>query len=273
MKLASSLAFAVMLPFASYAPAQETTTDQPVTPNTKLFAKLEAAVIRIHKVFDPPLHPVISGVGPGGGLGAGLGYNSPGRGPWSLKGKAVYTLNNYWSAEAIAGFKNRRAQFEAFGRAREMRRLDYFGLGPESQLFDRTSYAYRDPVVGAHGRFRVTPWLALGSRIEEIWPYARSGRRLPTIEQLFFPNGAPGLFAQPLFGRYQGFVDIHIPGGAGDAFYQGTKTRATYAIYDDQANELFNFRRVDLEAQQTRWTNPPTSYNIVITLQRTRCRA
>lgn len=251
MKLASSLAFAVMLPFASYAPAQETTTDQPVTPNTKLFAKLERAVIRIHKVFDPPLHPVISGVGPGGGLGAGLGYNSPGRGPWSLKGKAVYTLNNYWSAEAIAGFKNRRAQFEAFGRAREMRRLDYFGLGPESQLFNRTSYAYRDPVVGAHGRFRVTPWLALGSRIEEIWPYARSGRRLPTIEQLFFPNGAPGLFAQPLFGRYQGFVDIHIPGGAGDAFYQGTKTRATYAIYDDQANELFNFRRVDLEAQQT----------------------
>ncbi|HMI49555.1 MAG TPA: hypothetical protein VK481_12830 [Gemmatimonadaceae bacterium] len=250
MKLASSLALVALLPFASYAPAQETTADLPVTPNTKLFAKLEQFVIKVHKIFDPPLHPVISGVGPGGSLGAGLGYNSPGQGPWSLKAKAVYTLNNYWSAEAIAGFKNRRSELEAFARAREMRQVDYFGIGPESQLFNRTSYAYRDPVVGADGRFRVTPWLAVGGRLEEIWPYARSGRRLPTIESRFFPVGAPGLFAQPLFGRYQGSVDIHIPGGAGDAFYQGTKARATYAIYDDQADELYNFKRVDLEAQQ-----------------------
>ncbi len=243
------LAAALMLA-AGTVRGQEIPAEQPVTPNTKLYAKIERAVIRINSIFTRPLHPVISGVAPGGGWGAGLAYGAPGRGPWDASAKAIYTLNNYWLAEAVAGYKNRRAEFEAFGRAREMRQLDYFGSGPRSNLFNRTSFAFRDPVVGAHGKFRVAPWLALGGRVEEIWPYARSGRRLPTIEQRFFPNDAPGLFTQPLYGRYQGSVDIHLPAGAGDAFYQGTKTRATYAIYDDQADELFNFRRLDIEAQQ-----------------------
>ena len=252
MKLASCLKLVTVLTLsAGYARGQETSTELPVTPNTNLFLKIEKVIIKAHTVFGSPLHLVIDGVGPGGGYGAGLGYTTPGYGPWSLRAKTVYTWNNYWSAEGVAAYKNRRAQVEAFARAREMRRLDYFGIGPESQRFNRTSYAYRDPVVGADGRIRVTPWFALGGRLEEIWPYARSGRRLPSIEQVFFPTGAPGLFTQPRFGRYQGSADVHLPASAGDAFYQGTIARATYAIYDDQTDELFNFKRVDLEVKQT----------------------
>ena len=241
---------ATMLLATSSLTAQEPAAELPVTPNTKLYAKIERTIIRIQSAFGRPLHPVISGVGPGGGWGAGVGFDAPGRGPWDFSAKAVYTLNNYWLAEAIGGYKGPRAAFEAFARAREMDRLDYYGSGPNSQLSNRTSYAYRDPVIGAHGKFRVTPWLALGARFEEIWPYARSGDRLPTIETRFFPGDAPALFSQPLYGRYQGSVDFHLPAGAGDAFYQGTKTRATYAMYDDQDTEQFNFRRLDVEAQQ-----------------------
>jgi hypothetical protein len=239
-----------MLLAAGSLHGQEPAAELPVTPNTKLYAKIEQTIIKIHSVFDRPLHPVIGGIGPGGGWGGGLGYTAPGRGPWSASAKAMYGMNNYWQLQAIGGYQDRRTELEAFARAREMRQLDYFGLGPNSQLFNRTSYAYRDPVIGAHGKYRLTPWLALGGRFEEIWPYARSGKRLPSIESLFFPTGAPGLFSQPLYGRYQGAVDIDLPAAAGDAFYQGTKTRATYAIYDDQDAELFNFRRLDLEAQQ-----------------------
>jgi outer membrane protein assembly factor BamA len=56
--------------------------------------------------------------------------------------------------------------------------------------------------------------------------------------------------SQPRFGRYQAAVDVHLPAGVGDAFYQGTKSRVTYAFFDDQELELFNFRRLDIEAQQ-----------------------
>ena len=235
---------------AGAAGGQEPASEQPVTPNTALFAKLEKAVIRIHSIFDPPLHPVIGGIAPGSGLGAGLAYSSPGRGPWNASAKALYTWNNYRLAEGIVGYKHRRAQFEAFGRWREMRQLDYFGSGPNSSLFNRTSFSLRDPVIGTHGKVRVAPWLAVAARVEEIWPYATSGRRLPTIEQRFFPADAPALFSHPRYGRYQGAVDINLPAPAGDAFYQGTKSRVTYAIYDQQNAEQFNFRRLDVEAQQ-----------------------
>ncbi len=237
---------------AATAGAQEPAADLPVTPNTRLFAKIERAVIKIHSIFGRPLHPVISGVAPGGGWGAGLGFDAPGRGPWDFSAKAIWTLNNYRLAEAVASYEGRRAAFEAFGRWRDMTQLDYFGRGPASQQFDRTTFYQRDPVVGAHGKVRVTPWLAVGGRLEEIWPYARQGEdeSVPSIEETFPPPAIPGFSALPRFGRYQGSIDIHLPAAPGDAFYQGTKSRLTYAIYDDQDNELFNFRRLDIEAQQ-----------------------
>jgi hypothetical protein len=243
---------AMLVVVAGSAVGQEAPAELPVTPNTKLFARIERVITGIQSVFGRPLHPIISQVAPGGGWGAGIAYDAPGRGPWDARAKAIYTTNKYWVAEAVAGYEDRRAKFEAFGRARDMTRLDYFGPGPSSNLFDRTRFRLRDPVVGAHGKYRVTSWLALGARVEELWPdvSAGRGRSVPSIEQRFPEADAPGLTAQPRFGRYQGAVDIHLPAAAGDAFYQGTRSRLTYAIYDDQELERFNFRRLDIEAQQ-----------------------
>ena len=252
MRLARSMSLAAMLVIAAGpVAAQETAQQLPVTPQTELYGKIERAVIKVQTLFGRPLHPVIGGVGPGGGWGAGLAYDAPGRGPWHSSAKALYTLRKYWLAEAITGYATRRAQFAAFGRWREMGRLDYYGSGPASNLFNRTSFNLRDPVVGVHGKVRTGPWLTLGARVEEVWPYAGSGERSPTIETRFFPAGAPGLFAPVRYGRYQGSIDIQLPAGAGDAFYQGTKSRLTYAIYDQQVpGLLFDFSRFDVEAQQ-----------------------
>ena len=65
---AARVAAALMLATSSIR-GQEPATQLPATPNTKLYAKIEQAVIKIHSVFGAPLHPVISGVGPGGGWG------------------------------------------------------------------------------------------------------------------------------------------------------------------------------------------------------------
>jgi hypothetical protein len=251
MKRAYTVRVAAMLVLAAGSiGGQEPAAKLPVTPQTKLYAKIERAVIKIHRVFGAPLHPVISGIAPGGGWGAGIGYDAPGRGPWHASAKGIYTWNKYWLGEAMTGYEGRRAEFEAFGRTREMTRLDYFGLGPRTNLFDRTKFLLDDRVLGLRGSFRALPWLAFGGRVEESWPWAKSGQGGPTIESRFFPTGAPGLFASPRYGRYEGSVDVHLPAAAGDGFYQGTKSRATYAIYDQQNAELFNFRRLDLEAQQ-----------------------
>jgi hypothetical protein len=252
MKVVCPIRLAGMLVFgAASLGGQEAPAPLPVTPNTKLFAKIESVIIRIHSIFGRPLHPVIGTIAPGGSWGAGLGYDTPGRGPWDFSAKGLWTLKNYKVAEAVLSYHGRRAEFEAFGRHRDMNRLDYFGPGPASNLFDRTTFSLKDPVVGAHGKFRVASWLALGGRIEEMWPRTGPGKRLPSIEQRFNPVEGPSPLSSSRFGRYQGLVEVHLPAAAGDAFYQGTKSRLTYAIYDHQDAELYNFRRVDLEAQQT----------------------
>ena len=212
--------------------------------------RFEHAIILVKNVFERPLHPVVSGVGPNGGIGAGIGYETPDGDGWRTSARAVYTVHNYWLTQATVGIQNRRGELAAFGRAREMGRLDYYGSGPSSSAANRTSYSYRDPAIGANGRFRATPWLTVGGRAEHIWPYARAGKRSPSIEQRFFPNDAPGLFLQPRFGRYQGSIDLRIPGALGDAFYQGTRARTTYAVFEDLTLNSFNFRRLDVEAQQ-----------------------
>jgi hypothetical protein len=217
-----------------------------------LFGKIEQAVIRIHSIFGRPLHPVIGGVAPGGSWGAGVGYDAPGRGPWDGSAKALYTLNKYWVAEASAGYYGRRALFEGFGRARDMTQLDFWGPGTASSLANRSNFRLRDPVVGAQGKFRLLSWLALGGRVEQLWPDVASGQRDDVLssELRFTEAEAPGLAVQPRFGRYQGSVDLHFPAAPGDAFYQGTRSRVTYAMFDDQELEQFNFRRLDIEAQQ-----------------------
>ena len=234
---------------ANSASAQEAAAGTEGT-HSRLRETFEHTIIAVKDLFERPLHPVVSGVAPNGGIGAGVGYETPDRPGWGTSARAVHTVHNYWLTQGTVGFEHRRGQFRAFGRAREMGRLDYYGSGPSTSLSDRTSYSYRDPAVGADGHYRATPWLTLGGRVEHIWPYARAGERPPSIEQRFFPDDAPGLFTQPRFGRYQGSIDVRIPGAVGDAFYQGTRARATYAVFDDRTLDQFTFSRLDVEAQQ-----------------------
>lgn len=211
---------------------------------------LERTVRKAGDLFNRPLHLTFRGVAPGGGLGGGLAYTTPSEGPWKTTASAVVTVNRYWSVEAVTGYYDRRAEVEAFGRARHMSRLDFYGLGPNSERSDRTAFRLRDPVIGTRARVRLVPWLAIGGRAEEFWPDVGRGRSssAPSIEQRF-PT-APGLISQPRFGHYEGSVDIHVPAAVGEQFYQGTKYRMTYAIYDDQELNGFSFDRTEIEAQQ-----------------------
>ena len=76
--------------------------------------------------FSKPLHPVIGGVATGGGIGAGIGYDSPRDASWFQNGKAMATYRRYWSLEGEAGrrYASKRSQIGAFGAVRDMGRLD-----------------------------------------------------------------------------------------------------------------------------------------------------
>lgn len=202
--------------------------------------------------FDGPVRPVFKGVGSGGGIGFGVRADLPSPGPWETSTTAIVTLRRYWSVQLDTEYQGERTAMAAYARIRDMSRLNFFGLGANSLLDDRTTFRLRDPIVGVIATLRVAPLTTVGARVEEMWPSVAGGRssEFPSIEQRFGDSAVPALLTQARLGRYQTFVEIDIPAAVGEALHQGAKYRLAYAIVDDHDLDRFSFRRLDLEAQQ-----------------------
>jgi hypothetical protein len=205
----------------------------------------------VGKAFAAPFHPVIRGVASGGGIGAGVGYDHPSTGPWQVGMTAVATVNRYWLLEFDSEYSGDRVTGEAYARVRDMSRLYFFGAGPDSAKSDQTSFTLRDPVVGVRGAVKVLPAVAVGGRVEEIWPRLAGGRHPdhPSIETRFGDSDAPGLGQQPRFGRYQTFVEVTAPAADGWGLNQGGSYRLSYELFDDQQMDRFDFHRVEIEGR------------------------
>lgn len=246
--------FAIAMFTADLLSAQATApaASPPCAQEVVLPAIIKGALCTIGSTLERPLHPIVRGIAPGGGLGAGVEYAAPIRGRWHATGRATVTAREYWSGEVGAGYRGARARVETYARLRDMTRLSFFGMGTESDLADHTDFRLRDRVVGALGSVRVAPWLRIGGRVEGSWPDVGRGRstKLPSIEERFAEQGAPGLTAQPHHIRYQTSIDIQVPAAVGEALYQGATYRIAYAIFSDQELHSFSFRRLDVEAQQ-----------------------
>ena len=245
MRLAPVFALCVLLS----APLQAQQVATPEPPATKPEEKSRFG--KFSNIFAGPLHPVIQGVVAGGGLGMGLAYDFPTRGRWETVAQTVVTFRRYWSAALETAYTGKRGRVGGYARIREMSQLSYFGPGPQSDVDDRTNFLLRDPVVGAVASALAADWMAVGVRVEEIWPRLGPGRsaRHPSLEQRFSERDAPGLTAQPRFGRYQAFVEFQAPAAVPENLNQGGRYRIAYALYDDQQFSRFNFTRVDLEAR------------------------
>jgi hypothetical protein len=214
-------------------------------------AGLSGRAEKFGKIFTQPFHPVVQTIASGGLLGAGVGYDFPTDGPWGLGAKAVVTPRGYWLAQFDAGYSSDRAEAGTYARMRHMNRLNFFGTGPDSARFNQTTFTLDDPVVGAFASIRVAPDVSVGARVEQMWPAVEGGRNplLPSIEQRFADDQAPGLTAQPRFGRYQALVTVTAPASDGWGINQGGVYRVSYNVFDDQQFDQFDFHRIELEGR------------------------
>jgi len=221
-------------------------------PEAKLPPALKSALCAISSTYHKPLHPIVRGIAPGGGLGAGFEYARRPAKRWHADAMATVTVRESWSAEVGGGYRGSRARMEAYARLRDLPQLGFFGLGSSSDLADHSNFRLRDGVAGLLGSVRPAEWLTVGVRVEGLWPSVRPGRssRFPSIEARFDESEVPGLTAQPHQLRSQAWVDIVIPPAAGEALHQGARYRIAYAMYSDQELDRFSFRRLDVEAQQ-----------------------
>jgi hypothetical protein len=133
-----------------------------------------------------------------------------------------------------------------------MPKLDFFGLGSASAEADRTVFRLEDRLVGLQAEQRLSSWLALSARAEQLWPTVGSGRSsdLPSLDALFDEADAPGLTQQPNFARYEASLLVDIPAGRSQALNQGGEIRAAYQFYADRDLDRYSFRRFDLEVRQ-----------------------
>ncbi len=206
------------------------------------------------RVFQQPVHPVVKTVAPGGWLGAGLGYGTGDlwdtRGFASLEG--VVTLRKYWSTHATVGLQGDRYRVEAYARARDMKRLDLYGLGNDTTQADRTTFRLQHRELGGLGSVRFGA-VAAGGRIASLWADVEPGQSsdVPSAEDRFTEQSLPGLTAQPRFAQYQTFVDVNYPYDLNARGWTGGDYRLAFGYFLDTAQQQqYSFRRLTGEIQQ-----------------------
>jgi hypothetical protein len=208
--------------------------------------------------FSKPVHPVIGGIASGGGLGFGVGYDSPEDTGWYQEAEAMVTMRRYWSLEGEVGRRSlsKRSQIGAFGAVRHMGRLDFYGIGPQSVFDDRSAYRQREHTFGTRGWFRVAPAVRVGGTVAAYMTDLGPGKSptVRSIEAVHAPASVPGFNAQSTFGRYRGFVEFTNPPVADEPAVEAERYRGTYQFtveaVRDHSGHTYNFNRVETEVQQ-----------------------
>ena len=206
--------------------------------------------------FEAPLHPVIGGVASGGGLGFGIGYDSPDDQRWYREAEAIVTVRKYFSMEGEIGRRSdsKRAQLGVFGGVRHMNRLDYFGIGPDTTFDDRSAFRLRETTMGTRGWFHPVAPLRLGGSAAiynpDLGPGANPSVR--SIEEGFAASAVPGFSAEPIFGRYRGFAELLYP--IVDPADESNRYRGAYQVafeaVRDHDTGRHDFRRWETEVRQ-----------------------
>lgn len=203
-------------------------------------------------LFERPLRPDFATIVPGSGVGAGLTLSPRCGTGWCVDANGAVTARRYWGAQGTLSYRTRTTRLAAYAARRHMPKLDFFGVGSASADVDRTVFRLEDRLVGLQAEQRLSGWLAVSARAEQLWPTVGSGRSsdLPSLDAVFDEADAPGLTRQPNFARYDASLRLDIPAGRSQAFNQGGELRAAYAFYADQDLSRYSFRRLDIEVRQ-----------------------
>jgi hypothetical protein len=198
-------------------------------------------------------YPRIGGLTTGGGFAGGVGYRKH-----LADERMLFDVSGAISTKAYKALDlefmfprlwNDRIEFWTFGRYRDFPQEDFFGIGPDTRIGNRTNYAIESTEVMGRALVHVRPWLRVGADIGLLNPNIGEGTdpRFPTVERFFTEIDAPGLVAQPSFVYTNGFVEVDYRDYPGNP-RSGALWRATVGNWDDRDLDQFDFARLDAEA-------------------------
>jgi outer membrane protein assembly factor BamA len=228
---------------------------QPITPyeRTGLERAMDLAENRVQPLLARDgLHWKLGSLTTGSGFAYGGGYRNrrlfDGQGAVTVW--AAASLKRYWAMEgrfALPDLAGGHLSLDTFVRHSDYPREAFFGIGPDSQRADHTSFDLRMTRVG--GNAGVRPWrpLTVGAGVEFLRPRVRNGAdsRVPPIEALF--DGAPGLGSPAEFVRTGVFaeLDYRQPHNA----RRGGYYRLDASRYETRSG-AYDFTRVEADVRQ-----------------------
>jgi hypothetical protein len=208
----------------------------------------------LDRVLDAPrgIYARLGGIGEGAGFGAGPAFRYSAT-RFDFKTSAAASAKKYFIGEASLRFPGTigRNEYirphgpyvELYGRRRDFPQEDFFGLGPDSQVSQRSNYAQRDSfgeITGGFETRRLNAGVSVGYLDVSIG--AGTDTRMPSSTDVFSPAEMPGVADRPTFVVTEPFVEFKTVDRAVNDRAGGTY-RLSAAQYRDQNLDRYSFVR------------------------------
>jgi hypothetical protein len=157
-------------------------------------------------VGSPPgFYPAFGSVYPGGGFAAGAGYRKYTGHSALFDVHGLYSIQTYKRAEAAfrsPGHARGRLEYSSRVGWMDAPRIDYFGLGPNTEQQDATVFRLRETYADGGVSWQPHPWLQLAaSGGYEAYDQGSGTGGEASIEDRFTAATAPRLGEDPTFAR------------------------------------------------------------------------
>lgn len=195
-------------------------------------------------------YPRLGGMTRGSGFALGPGYRlHPFGGPVLVDVSAGLSIKGYQAADAKVRWIqawNDRLEFWTDARYEHFPQEDFYGMGLASARENETSYGFDSTDIMLRGVVKPVEWIRLGTTVGYLRPDIGSGsdKRVPSIEQLFTDDDAPGLAGDTKYLHTTFFAEVDrrdIPGNP----TRGGVYRTSFGYWDDRQLQAYDHRRFD----------------------------
>jgi hypothetical protein len=207
-------------------------------------------------LFTKPVRLSLEPIAPTSGIVLGVGLKPK---DWrtptlfkSLRGRASLSANRYWAVDGSFAIQSRNDwRVEPYARFRSMKRLNYFGIGNESALDDRSDFAFLDRRVGVDA-YKRWQWFALSGRVEGLWPRTSDGRSpdLPSVSERFSPGDLPGFGDPTNYVYVGGSANLNYPYVRSEMPRRGGDYLVSVGRFGETSGTGHSFTRVEIEGRE-----------------------
>ena len=225
----------------------------------RLIYKLDDDLL-LERLLDAPrgVHVRLGGIGEGAGFGVGPAFRHNAT-RFDFKTSAAASMKRYFIGEASLRFpgtighneyiKPRGLYLELYGRRRDFPQEDFFGLGPDTQVSQRSNYARRDSFGEITGGFeKGLLETGVGVGYLDVSIGTGTDTRMPSSMAIFGPEEMPGAADRSRFVVIQPFVEFATVDRAVNDRAGGIY-RLSVAQYRDRDLDRYSFVRWEADVR------------------------